>query len=236
MTDTKPAVTLTERFDAATKFAREGFATKSRKQVKGDETPAVPYLCHLLEVAGIVLDHGGDEDAAIAGLLHDAAEDLGGQSVLDRIEGKFGTPVRVIVEDLSDDTPLPGAEKADWWTRKVRYVDHLRSVEAATLLVCAADKLSNIRASRASFRAFGDHAFTLSKHGGRAGTLWYYDAVISVLEERGFDPIGLVTTLRVEYSEWLDAVRAALGDATVDADLAEALGRATLARSEIAGG
>jgi hypothetical protein len=233
MTDQDLAVTLTDRFDRATTHAREGFARKARKQVAGDASPAVPYLCHLLEVAGIVLDHGGDEDAAIAGLLHDAAEDLGGEPELEKIEVGFGAAVRLIVQDLSDDTPAPGTPKADWWIRKVRYIDHLRSVEAPTLLVCAADKLSNVRASRASFRQFGDDAFSLSKHGGRAGTLWYYDAVISVLEDRGFDPNGLVTTLRVEYQDWITAVRDALGDQVVDGDLAAAEKRASDARRNV---
>ena len=35
------------------------------------------YILHLLGVASLVLEHGGDEDQAIAGLLHDAIEDQG---------------------------------------------------------------------------------------------------------------------------------------------------------------
>lgn len=234
MTDRKPAVTLTKRFDAAVKWARKGFAPKSRKQVEGDAAPAVPYLCHLLEVAGIVLDHGGDETAAIAGLLHDAAEDLGGKPVLRKIGERFGGDVRRIVRDLSDDFPPKDVEKAPWWERKVVYVDRLRGVPDATLLVCGADKLSNIRASRSSFRSFPDEAFTLSKHGRRAGTLWYYDAVIAVLEERGFDPQGLTSTLRSEYDGWVDAVRAHFGDAAIDEDLRRASDDAAAARAVVA--
>jgi (p)ppGpp synthase/HD superfamily hydrolase len=37
----------------------------------------IPYLAHLLGVCALVLDYGGDEDQAIAGLLHDVIEGIG---------------------------------------------------------------------------------------------------------------------------------------------------------------
>jgi len=62
---------LTDRFLRAVAFAGTVHATQVRK---GTSTP---YLAHLLSVAALVLEHGGSEDAAIAGLLHDSAEDSG---------------------------------------------------------------------------------------------------------------------------------------------------------------
>ena len=38
----------------------------------------VPYISHPLAVAAIALQHGADEDQAIAALLHDVPEDCGG--------------------------------------------------------------------------------------------------------------------------------------------------------------
>src|SRR5260370_36191135 len=60
---------LSARFADAFAFAFE----VHRKQTK-KSTP-VPYMAHLLEVAGLVLNYGGTEDEAIAALLHDAVED-----------------------------------------------------------------------------------------------------------------------------------------------------------------
>ena len=53
----------------------------------------VPYLGHLLEVAGIVIDYDGSEDEAIAALLHDAVEDQGGAKTRKVIRKRFGEKV-----------------------------------------------------------------------------------------------------------------------------------------------
>jgi hypothetical protein len=52
-------------------------------------------------VTSIVLEHGGDEDEAIAALLHDAVEDQGGQATLSLIRERFGDNVAEIVAALS---------------------------------------------------------------------------------------------------------------------------------------
>ena len=51
----------------------------------------IPYIAHLLGVTALVLEDGGDEDEAIAALLHDAVEDQGGLPTLDAIRERFGT-------------------------------------------------------------------------------------------------------------------------------------------------
>ena len=50
----------------------------------------VPYISHLLSVTALVLEDGGDEDQAIAALLHDAIEDQGGDKTRQEIREKFG--------------------------------------------------------------------------------------------------------------------------------------------------
>ena len=52
-----------------------------------------PYIGHLMAVASLVLDADGDENAAIAGLLHDALEDQGGSRAANEIERRFGHEV-----------------------------------------------------------------------------------------------------------------------------------------------
>ena len=37
----------------------------------------VPYISHLISVSALVREDGGNEDQAIAALLHDAIEDAG---------------------------------------------------------------------------------------------------------------------------------------------------------------
>jgi (p)ppGpp synthase/HD superfamily hydrolase len=139
---------LTSRFHEAAKYASELHARQARK---GGQ---IPYISHLFAVAGIVLEHGGTEDEAIAALLHDGPEDQGGLATLAHIRSAFGDEVARIVEACSDslvDTSQNGARKEPWAARKARYVAHLREADASTLLVSAADKLHNARSIQ------GDH-------------------------------------------------------------------------------
>src|SRR5881227_2703625 len=103
------AEVLTSRFDQAVTFARRLHAEQHRK---GTE---IPYLAHLLAVSALVIEDGGDEDEAIAALLHDAVEDQGGQPTLDRIRRLFGDRVAAIVEACSDTDVVP---KPPWRERK----------------------------------------------------------------------------------------------------------------------
>lgn len=48
---------------------------KGRRLQHRDRTTKTPYLAHLLAVSSLVWENGGDEEDAIAGLLHDAIED-----------------------------------------------------------------------------------------------------------------------------------------------------------------
>ena len=63
---------LTSRFENALVFASQLHREQRRKGSN------VPYVSHLLAVVALVIEHGGDEDEAIAALLHDAVEDQGG--------------------------------------------------------------------------------------------------------------------------------------------------------------
>ena len=62
----------------------------------------IPYIAHLMSVCAIVLENGGDEDLAIAALLHDAVEDQGGKSTLENIRHLLGDRVAGVIAECSD--------------------------------------------------------------------------------------------------------------------------------------
>ena len=107
----------------------------------------IPYVSHLLGVAGLVLEGGGDEDLAIAGLLHDVLEDTSATAV--QVEKAFGPRVAAVVEACSDTQAKP---KPPALERKKHYLEHLKDADADTLLVSLSDKLHNVRTLLLDFR------------------------------------------------------------------------------------
>ncbi len=170
---------LSDRFADALVYAARLHRTQQRK-VSG-----TPYVGHLLRVAGTVLDHGADEDEAIAALLHDAVEDQGGAATGEAIRRQFGPRVAEIVEGCSDTDQTP---KPPWRERKEAYLAHLADASASVRLVAAADKLDNTRSLLEGYRLRGD-ALWQSFRGGRDGTLWYLRSVVEVLQASGGNPL-----------------------------------------------
>ena len=145
----------------------------------------VPYVSHLLAVAALVIEHGGDEDEAIAALLHDAIEDQGGPTARDRILRRFGEPVARIVEGCSDSQTTP---KPPWKERKRAYIAGIGDKSASVRLVSAADKLHNARCILSDYRTLGEEVWRRFE-GGREGTLWYYGALVEALIQAGRTPL-----------------------------------------------
>jgi (p)ppGpp synthase/HD superfamily hydrolase len=140
----------------------------------------VPYVSHLLAVAALVIEDGGDEDQAIAALLHDAVEDQGGYETLDIIKEHFGNRVARIVKGCSDSFHSP---KPDWFDRKQKYLTHLQAADQDILRVSLADKLHNARSILADLQNRGDSVWEWF-NGGRDGTLWYYQSLLLIFRER----------------------------------------------------
>jgi len=159
---------LGPRFRRAFLFAAEKHAGQARK------ASTTPYIAHLMGVASLVLEFGGDEDQAIAALLHDVVEDCGGAPMLKEVRRKFGDRVAQVVEGCTDSFTNP---KPPWRERKENYLRHLKSADAATRLVSAADKLNNIRSILSDYREVGESIWERF-NGGRDGTLWYYRALL----------------------------------------------------------
>ncbi len=169
---------LGDRFTAAFSLAFELHENQERKRTEDEQDgPGIPYLAHLMSVAALVLENGGDEDEAIAGLLHDGPEDQGGQETLDAIRKQFGDRVGEIVEACSDTFEMP---KPKWRPRKEQYLDHLRKATSPSVfLVSMADKVHNLRAILGDYRRIGDRLWNRFT-GKRDGTLWYYGELLEI--------------------------------------------------------
>ena len=162
---------LTERFEEALQYATRLHAGQERKKT------GRPYIGHLLGVTSLVLQNGGDEEQAIAALLHDAVEDQGGRPRLEEIHAKYGERVARIVEGCTDSFEQDPTQKPPWRERKEEYVARVRHEPADVLLVSAADKLYNVREILLDYRAHGETVWERFK-GKREGTLWYYRALV----------------------------------------------------------
>ena len=148
---------------------------------------SVPYLAHLLAVTALVLEHGGDEDHAVAALLHDAIEDAG--TDVRPLIARFGSRVAGIIKGCTDTDVQP---KPPWRARKEAYLAHLAAAPPDVVLVAMADKLANVRSILADHRAIGDRVFERFS-GRKDGTLWYYRAIVNVCA--GKEPASLCREL-----------------------------------------
>jgi (p)ppGpp synthase/HD superfamily hydrolase len=173
--DTISATWLTQRFEDALVYANRLHALQTRKGT------GIPYLSHLLAVAGLVLENAGDEDEAIAALLHDAVEDQGGQETLSEIRRRFGNRVANIVEECTDADVIP---KPPWRARKQAYLAHLRHASASARLVSSADKLHNARAILSDYRELGDDLWKRF-NSSKEENLWYYRSLADLFLAMG---------------------------------------------------
>lgn len=131
---------------------------------------AIPYVAHLLSVAGLALEFGADEDEAIAALLHDVVEDAGGRCRAADVRQRFGDRVADIVQGCTDADTYP---KPPWQERKEAYIAGLADAVPSARFVSCCDKLHNARSIVCDLRQHGD-AVWKKFAGGKAGSLWYY--------------------------------------------------------------
>ena len=180
----KPGFVAGERLVKAFALTVELHAHQARKQ------EGVPYISHLMDVSGLVMQYGGSEDQAIAALLHDGPEDQGGRATLERIRNEFGEHVARIVQDCTDS--FAGEPSPPWQERKQQHIDHFRrapeqggAVQEASL-VYAADKLSNARTMVDFQRRQGAAAW---KHfeSRPVQMIWYLQSMAAAFRSRGVD-------------------------------------------------
>jgi (p)ppGpp synthase/HD superfamily hydrolase len=176
---------LTQRFVQAMHYAHRWHASQTRKGT------GIPYLSHLLAVAAIALEHGADEDEAIAALLHDSLEDGPHNTgepraqIEQQIREHFGERVLQIILGCTDTESdgSRGEPKENWKERKTAYLKHLETANASVLLVAASDKLHNARCILRDFRQLGDKLWQRFS-AGKEGSLWYYRSLAEILGRR----------------------------------------------------
>ncbi|MCC5639153.1 HD domain-containing protein [Nostoc sp. CHAB 5844] len=168
---------LTSKFEEALVYATRLHTHQTRK-ISG-----VPYIAHLLSVAALVLEAGGTEEEAIAGLLHDAVEDQGGKSTREEIRQHFGETIVAIVDGCTECDTLP---KPPWEERKKKYLENLRHASPSVRLVSLADKLHNARSLLADLQQHGSSIWQQFKT-GKEGTLWFYQQLQQVYCASGSD-------------------------------------------------
>lgn len=191
----KKKVKLGPRFLRALAFAADKHSGQTRK------ASTIPYIAHLMGVASLVLEAGGDEDLAIAALLHDVVEDCGGAPVRNEVRRRFGSRVANIVDGCTDADVYP---KPPWRERKEKYIERLKKENVGTHLVSAADKLNNIRSILGDYRALGESVW-LRFNGGREGTLWYYRTLRDEFLRHKINRITRAFDLAVQELESLTA-------------------------------
>jgi (p)ppGpp synthase/HD superfamily hydrolase len=168
---------LTEKIAQALALAVEAHDGQKRKGT------SIPYIAHPMGVASIALDHGADEEQAMAALLHDAVED-GGAEYAERIRTKFGDRVADLVAGCTDGVPDASGKKPPWQARKQAYLDHLKSASDDVLLVSCSDKLHNARAIVEDLLSIGQKVFERFS-ASKEQTLWYYENLAQIFESRG---------------------------------------------------
>lgn len=184
-----------DNFEQALSFATKLHAEQVRKETD------IPYISHLISVAGIVLENGGGRDEAIAALLHDSIEDQaetfpgGADALRKEIKDRFGDTVLDIVEGCTDAEVIP---KPPWKERKEAYIAHLEEASDATRLVSCSDKLHNARAIVSDLRVIGDSLWSRFR-GGKDGTLWYYETLAKTFSRLG--PRKLAKELELTVAE-----------------------------------
>lgn len=173
-------MSLSTRYEEALVFAHQQHRAQTRKQSN------IPYISHLLAVSGLVLEHGGNETEAIAGLFHDMLEDIG-EHLAPTIKTRFGTEVLEIVYECSDAVAREGVAKEPWLLRKQRFLEQVPTKSDSAKLVTSCDKLHNLTTIVRAHHAIGDEIWK-KFNGKQAGTRWYYENLGHLLLEADVRP------------------------------------------------
>lgn len=187
---------LSSQFQKAFDFTFRLHASQTRKG------SGIPYISHLMAVTALVIEDGGDEEQAIAALLHDAVEDQGGLDTLLEIQTRFGDRVASIVRGCSDSFVTP---KPPWRERKEIYLSHLRQAPKDVRRVSLADKLHNAQSILRDLHKEGDSIWGRF-NGGKDGTIWYYTTLVGIFQQIDNSPmVGELKRVVGEIQEMADS-------------------------------
>ena len=171
---------LGERFGRALQQTHQLFGGDRRKG--GD----IPYIAHLLWVCSLVLYDGGDEEEAVAALLHDTLEDKPNLMTREDLLEAYGSRVLSII-DVSTDTPRDylGGVKPPWQQRKLSFLESVEKCSPDLLRVAVADKVDNARSILGDYAQFGEQLWDRF-NAGKKDIQWYYRASVDVFRRASF--------------------------------------------------
>lgn len=151
----------------------------------------IPYVSHLLAVTAFVYEGGGDDEQVAAALLHDLAEDQGGEATLQLIGERLPGHPRVVtmVRALSDAIVDDPDHKPPWLERKATYLEHLGGEPDDVLLVSLADKLHNATSILDDYRDLGEDLWERFNRKEAKYHLWYYRRLLAAFEARLDNPL-----------------------------------------------
>ncbi len=196
--DLQPSVQLSIQYYRAFEYANQWHRNQARKST------TLPYILHPMGVASLVLEAGGDEEQAIAALLHDVPEDCGGEIRLTEILEMFGPRVEQMVRGCSDSLVAEREDKAPWRERKQAHIDHVATADMDTLMVTAADKVHNGRAIATDLQTIGNEVWGRF-NASREDIIWYYSSFYNELVERKVTPAllnPLRTAIEIMKIQW----------------------------------
>jgi len=207
-----PTTVLTEKYSRAVTYASAVHGAQVRKGTD------VTYLCHLLGVSALVIEAGGTEDEAIAGLLHDAVEDAGGLARLADLRVRFGDTVADIVLACSDSTDSEWKKSVAYWDRKQQYIDHLESPDSdpRAVLVSIADKVHNARTIVSDLERDGVKALEKFNAPEKWMILRYYSELLRIGHLK-----AVPDTLTIPLALAVGTIASYMGEADVAQALAE---------------
>ncbi len=156
-----------------------------KNQVRKGDMP-FPVMTHLVSVAMIVSDFTDDEDVIAAALLHDTVEDT--DYTFEELEEDFGGNVRDIVAGVTEPQKEDDGSKMPWVKQKKTYAEQLQKASEGSLLVCAADKIHNMRTIVEDY--YEDHSKFLADFGGNLeNRTTAYQSIADTLNKRLTSPI-----------------------------------------------
>jgi (p)ppGpp synthase/HD superfamily hydrolase len=167
---------LTKKIQKALNLAAAKHNGQMRKSSK------LPYIVHPFSVAIILSEFTDDENVIVAGLLHDLLEDVESYSY-QNLKNDFGQKIADIILGISEENDFDNgeSEKETWKKRKLGYLKNLEKQNQESLLICAADKIHNLKSMSRIYQEqkrgmWRDFNAPLEKQ------IWYYQAVIEILE------------------------------------------------------
>lgn len=188
---------FTPRLNEAIKLASRLHRNQTRK-----DSEQTPYVSHLIATAILVSTVSDDEDAVIAGLLHDSLEDVPGYTY-EKLVADCGERVATIVKHVTE--PLDANKEADdqipWLKRKEVYLDNLRQGGKESALVSAGDKIHNTESLITDIKKEGDE-FIKRFGSSLLNKLWFHEQSLAIIKEKLGDDNPLVIRLSQAISEY----------------------------------